>query len=255
MPGSAPKGLKRNVVPDRLDLRDRPYLPAVAVTPPAIMRPRQLLPVLNQNDTNACTGFALASVVHFLLRQSNSRAPGVSPFMLYSMARRYDEFPGSAEDAGSSLRGAMKGWYRHGACRGWLWQDLDMPPPAARAEDDWWLDAARRPLGAYYRVDSRSVTDMHVALAEVGILYASAICHDGWTKAQTANSRKGGYWRIPAQKAKPDDGGHAFAIVGYTREGFIVQNSWGADWATRGLAVLDTWVANVKSESVDWLIG
>jgi len=175
--------------------------------------------------------------------------------MIYSMARRYDEFPGSAADAGSSLRGAMKGWYRHGACRDRLWDGLKMPPAAARPDDDWWLDAARRPLGAYYRVDSRSVTDMHVALAEVGILYASAVCHDGWVKDATPASRKGGYWTIPAQKARPDDGGHAFVIVGYDREGFIIQNSWGADWGARGLAVLtyedwlehamDCWVAQL----------
>ena len=25
-------------------------------------------------------------------------------------------------------------------------------------------------------------------------------------------------------------GGHAFAIVGYNRDGFLVQNSWGGDW-------------------------
>jgi hypothetical protein len=37
--------------------------------------------------------------------------------MLYSMARRYDEFAGQpGVDSGSSLRGAMKGWYKHGVC-------------------------------------------------------------------------------------------------------------------------------------------
>jgi hypothetical protein len=42
--------------------------------------------------------------------------------MLYSMARRYDEFPGDADaDTGSSLRGAMKGWYKHGVCSDRLW--------------------------------------------------------------------------------------------------------------------------------------
>ena len=41
--------------------------------------------------------------------------PRVSPYMLYAMARRYDEFPGTA-DVGSSLRGAFKGWYHHGVC-------------------------------------------------------------------------------------------------------------------------------------------
>jgi len=42
--------------------------------------------------------------------------------MLYSMARRYDEFPGDPDiDTGSSLRGAIKGWYKHGACSDRLW--------------------------------------------------------------------------------------------------------------------------------------
>ena len=246
MPKFNSRNLKRNVVPDRLDLRDRPYLPAIAVAPAAEMRPKMALPVLDQGSTNACTGFALANAVHFLLRQRNPKAPRISPFMIYSMARRYDEFPGSAEDAGSSLRGAMKGWYRHGACRSELWEGLEMPAGATRAENDWWLDAAKRPLGAYYRVDTRSVADMHVALNEVGILYASAVCHDGWVKDGTAGASKSGYWTIPVQKAEADDGGHAFVIIGYNRKGFIVQNSWGRGWGTRGLAVLtyEDWLDN-----------
>jgi hypothetical protein len=243
----------RNVVPDQLDLRDRPYLPAVAVAPAAKLLPKLKLPVLDQGDTNACTGFALSNVVNFLLRQRNPKALPVSPFMLYSMARRYDEFPGFKDDAGSSLRGAMKGWYRHGVCQFDLWKQLDMPSNVKKLQDDWWLDAAQRPLGAYYRVDTRSITDMHVALNEVGVLYASAVCHEGWMKGSNVKTPKGQYWAIPAQKAAPDDGGHAFLIVGYTQEGFIIQNSWTKNWGTGGLAILtyedwsnnamDCWVA------------
>ena len=237
---------RRNVVPDALDLRDRPYQPAIAVAPAPTFLPRIALPVLHQGESSACTGFALASVVHHLQRRRNARARPVSPWMIYSMARRYDEFPGAAEDTGSSLRGAMKGWYKHGVCRDKLWQGLDMPPAAKNAEDDWWLDAATRPLGAYYRVDSRSITDMHVALNEVGILYASVVCHDGWNQGMGAATPNAGWWRIPPQKAAPDDGGHAFAIVGYTREGFIVHNSWGTDWGSGGLALLhyEDWIDN-----------
>jgi len=120
---------KRNIVPDRLDLRDRPYIPVLHAPPPPEMAPQLRLPVLNQERTNACTGFALASVVNFLLRKHRDpAAPPMSPFMLYSMARRYDEFPGAAEDSGSSLRGAMKGWYKHGVCRLDLWRRPEMPP-------------------------------------------------------------------------------------------------------------------------------
>ena len=246
MAQSSEKIPKRNVVPDRLDLRDRSYMPSIAVTPGNELSPKIELPVLNQGNTNACTGFALSNVVNFLLRSWEPKAPQISPYMLYSMARRYDEFPGYKEDAGSSLRGAMKGWYKHGACRFDLWKKVEMPAAATRPEDDWWLDAAQRPLGAYYRVETRSITDMHMALNEVGILYASAICHGGWLKGIDAKTPKAGYWTIPLTAATADDGGHAFVIVGYTRAGFIVQNSWGKGWGSGGFAILtyEDWLEN-----------
>ncbi|MFA5914209.1 MAG: C1 family peptidase [Burkholderiales bacterium] len=240
-------GPVRNVVPDRLDLRDRPYMPPVAVIPGQTLERKIDIPVLDQGQTSACTGFALASVV-YQLQRSAKRDPDqcrVSPFMLYSMARRYDEFPGSPElDTGSSARGAMKGWFKYGACAYQLWPTEKMPKAVKQTKDDWWLDAVRRPLGAYYRVDPRSVTDMHVALNEVGILYASAACHSGWDRGLGVKSK--GRWHIPPQKATPADGGHAFAIVGYNRDGFIIQNSWGVNWGSGGRAVLhyEDWLDN-----------
>jgi hypothetical protein len=149
------------------------------------------LPVLDQGDTSACTGFALANVVNYLLRRAKREPRAeVSPFMLYSMARRYDEFPGARADVGSSLRGAMKGWYRHGSCAASLWTELDMPEPHAAPQQDWGQDAARRPLGAYYRIDTRSVTDMHAALGEAGVLYASALSHAGWDEASVPAGKR-----------------------------------------------------------------
>lgn len=245
----SPSPLKHNVVPDSIDLRDRPYQPTVAVIPGATLEPRINIPVLNQGGTSACTGFSLASVIYHLQHKAK-RSPAlcnVSPYMLYSMARRYDEFPGDATaDTGSSLRGAMKGWYKHGACSSKLWTSEKMPSaPVKKTADDWWLDAVMRPLGAYYRVDTRSITDMHVALNEVGILYASALCHDGWAAGFTVKSKKA-WWTIPAQKATPADGGHAFAIVGYNKDGFIIQNSWDTAWGSAGRAVLtyEDWLDN-----------
>lgn len=245
-------GFVLNVVPDHLDLRDRIYLPAITVSPWPTLAPRYNLPVLNQGQTNGCTGFALASVVNHLQREAGRKATeaAVSPYMLYSMARRYDEFPGNPNvDSGSSLRGAMKGWYKHGVCSSKLWSSLSMPTgPVKSAKQDWWLDAVRRPLGAYYRIDTRSVTDMHVALNEVGILYASAACHAGWDEGFNVKTTrtKDDYWIIPTQKALASDGGHAFVIVGYNSRGFIIQNSWDTTWGSGGRAVLDydDWLEN-----------
>lgn len=250
----APAALFMRVAkPDPPDARDRPFRPQVALTPAATLFPSTSLPVKNQGDTNACTGFGLALVVEHLLRSAGrERASAISAFMLYSMARRYDEFPGSVADKGSSLRGALKGWYKHGACREALFKALAMPPASRKIEDDWWFDAVKRPLGAYYRVDTHSLSDMHAALNEVGILYASAGCHAGWDDglkqplmARRPTSFKN-VWEIPVKGGLADHPGHAFAIVGYNERGFLIQNSWGPEWGSHGYGLLtyDDWLRN-----------
>ncbi|MCR5881341.1 C1 family peptidase [Rhizobacter sp. J219] len=191
-------------------------------------------------------------VEHLLRSSGREKTPAISSFMLYSMARRYDEFPGSVQDKGSSLRGALKGWFKHGACREALFDDLAMPPASQKIEDDWWFDAVKRPLGAYYRIDTRSLSDMHAALNEVGILYASAGCHAGWDDglkqplmARRPTSFKT-VWEIPVKGGQADHPGHAFAIVGYNERGFLIQNSWGRRWGSHGYGLLtyDDWLRN-----------
>ena len=248
---------KHNVVPDKIDIRDRKYQPAVTTAPGKTFIQKAELPILNQKETSACTGFALATVVTYLVRkidQEKNKTFNASPFMLYSMARRYDEFPGYKKDEGSSLRGAIKGWHKHGACERHLWNKLEMPKPNINDEEnDWWLNAANYPLGAYYRVEPKSIEDMHCAINDLGVLYASAVCHAGWDNPKKSNRHQ--YMEIPNTKVKDDDGGHAFVIIGYNQSGFIIQNSWGKDWGTNGLAVLtyedwqenamDCWVAQI----------
>jgi hypothetical protein len=239
--------------PDPPDSRDRPFRPNVGRAPAPTLFPAQGLPVKNQGDTMACTGFGLALVVEHLLRGAQrERAPAISPFMLYSMARRYDEFPGSTQDKGSSLRGALKGWFKHGACREDIFPELEMPPASKKLADDWWFDAVKRPLGSYYRIDTQSITDMHAALNEVGIIYASCGCHTGWDEGQNQPVQKRrpasfkGVWEIPVQGGQADHPGHAFAIVGYNERGFLIQNSWGPEWGSHGYAILgyDDWLRN-----------
>ncbi|MDA8017146.1 MAG: C1 family peptidase [Thermoanaerobaculia bacterium] len=245
--------LKTKVVPDRIDLRDRLYQPPPDVAPPPSLEPSTEIAILHQGDTFGCTGFALAAAIHVL----QQRAPEydqrpVSPYMLYNMARRYDEFAGE-NDRGSSIRGVLKGWYKHGACARELWPDLKMPRPAAD-EVDWWFEAAKRPMGAYYRVEKKSVVDMQVALARVGCLAASIFYHDGWREGLERRQVPNELWVIP-QRRRDALAGHAFAIIGYTAEGFIIQNSYGEDWGSKGLAILtysdwldngmDCWVAQL----------
>jgi len=168
--------------------------------------------------------------------------------MLYEMAKRYDEWPGD-EYEGSSARGAMKAWHKHGACQSKRWAGPTQGQPYnRRLTADRATDAATRPLGAYYRVNHKDLVTMHSALTEVGILYATAGVHQGWTTPTSDGT-------ITYNEHKQELGGHAFAIVAYDAEGFWIQNSWGEDWGVEGFGRVsyddwllhgtDVWVARL----------
>ncbi len=253
--------------PDRLDLRDREYLPPVRSLPPQFPDAETLSTyltsyvksnlILNQGNEGACTGFGLAAVVNYLLWVRALRAKdtkgfqSVSPHMLYDLAQFYDEWPGEQYE-GSSCRGAMKGWHKHGVC------DVDRWTGSVRRKvkkpykpaNDWAFDAATRPVGVYYRVNSKSVVDMQAAILNMGAIYVSADVHGGWDLANNRKQKKNlAHENLPIILFSEDieiTGGHAFALVGYNETGFVVQNSWGTGWGASGFAVMTyaDWVSN-----------
>lgn len=268
---------KLDVRPDRIDLRDREYQPPLRSLPPECPAADDIDSfmalytgevgkggdslILDQGKEGACTGFGLAATINYLLwRQAfiveerdsdvaKSWPPLVSERMLYHLARFYDEWPGEDYE-GSSCRGAVKAWHKHGVCSRKLWPYRDRNGKAryVAPHKDWAADAATKPLGVYYRIFKNSITDMQAAISEVGAVYASADVHDGWNVPRKKASRvtHENLPTIPWQPQAQLAGGHAFALVGYNERGFIVQNSWGQGWGARGFAVLtyDDWQAN-----------
>ena len=235
-------GRTLDAFPDRIDIRDWPYQPRLAPLPDQVVNCDLVPEILDQGQEGACTGFALAAVINFLLGGRRIER-SVSPRMLYELARRYDEWPGE-EYEGSSARGAMKGWLRHGVCTAASWPADRHGPDHLTPEIA--TEAQTTPGGAFYRVMHRQVRDMHAALAEVGILYMTLMVHEGWfqpgprtvtvTYVESGNLRQR---ELPViERRGRADGGHAVVIVGYTREGFIIQNSWGPGWGAEGFALL-----------------
>lgn len=233
------------VVKDPLDLRDLVYEPGLFELPFALDNRDKVPVVLDQGEEGACTGFGLAAVVNFLLHNHSGlpkaererykkKEYGASPRMLYEMAKRYDEWKGENYE-GSSIRGAMKGWARHGVCS-WAEWPYDLKK-ADRLTPERQLAALRRPLGAYYRVRHLHLNQVQAALTETGIVYASAQVHEGWQQV-------GSDGRIPYRKKLI--GGHAFAVVGYDERGFWIQNSWGPKWGDKGFCHIgyDDWLEN-----------
>ena len=222
---------------------------------PTTLWPNDPRQVKQQGETNACTGFALATVLEYLLERSRDQASrghlGVHALQHGAPLRRVGR---GGRDRGQRLVAARRA-EGLGAARRELRALVDDAAHAAGAAtyraDDWWLDAVKRPLGAYYRIAPDNVRDIHVALKEVGAVYASALTHEGWDdvlRDRKKRTRRKIPKQLPVIKAARGDAdlGHAFAIVGYTRDGFIVHNSWGEAWGSGGFAVLpyEDWLRN-----------
>ena len=261
--------------PDRLDLRDREYLPPVCSLPGQFPTAQMLSKylstyvkcglVLDQGNEGACTGYGLAAVVNYLLWKRALDAKktrgfrSVSPHMFYDLAQFYDEWPGEDYE-GSSCRGAMKGWHKHGACEATLWKSCvrsknntaKRVKKSYKPASHWVRDAATRPVGVYFRVNHKSVVDMQAAILNMGAIYVSADVHGGWVLKATPKRKsvaKIAHTTLPViefSAGKKITGGHAFALVGYNEQGFVVQNSWGTAWGVSGFAILTyaDWVAN-----------
>jgi hypothetical protein len=226
--------------PDTLDFRDKMYQATLVEVPVRVDLKNYAawrVPILDQGQEGACTGFGLATVAHYLLRRRKviPDRTTISPRMLYEMAKKYDEWPGEKYE-GSSARGAMKGWYKHGVCAEKLWP-YQTKTADQRLTDQRARDGSIRPLGAYFRVNHKDLVAMHSAISEVGILYATATVHAGWD-----NVGANGLIKMDRQIL----GGHAFAIVAYDERGLWIQNSWGKTWGKGGFGLLsyDDWLAN-----------
>ncbi len=203
---------------DSADFRDRIYEPALVALRSTLIPDKERIFILDQGAEGACTGFGLAATVNYLNRGRGVDEP-VSARMLCTMAKRHDRWPGEAYE-GSSARGAMKGWHKNGVCPEAIWPYDPKRPGYFNAVRQ--QAALKYPLGAYYRVLKKR-SDVHAALQEVGVVFATATVHSGW-------SRVGRDGVIPDEQKTLPNGGHAFCILGYTEEGFIIQNSWGEKW-------------------------
>jgi hypothetical protein len=249
-----------NALPDPFDSRDLEYRPRLQpLTATLDQRQGSKERHVMHQDGNSCTGHALAAVINAVLARpevinGNAAAayPHVSPYMLYRLARRYDEFEGES-DVGSSLRGAFKGWFNHGALLEADWPALNQYPEPDLDDEDVTNKARERPLGAFYRVSPYRLDDMQSAISELNAICVSAVVHDGWVKPVEL-VRNGEVMHVITRAVNARAlGGHAFALVGYNDVGFLVQNSWGPQWGKGGFATLpyedwlesayDAWVA------------
>ena len=187
----------------------------------------------DQGDTGACVGWATANSVlrwHFVKAGLLPNFERLSARYLWMASKETDDFTSFPstfiEVAGTSIKTALDIARKFGVVPESVLPFGEASLYPGRPNSFYAL-AARFKISSYFSLG----TDMRKWrewLAFNGPILTRLNVDETWYRATGNNGALDVY--------RPDTagGGHAVALVGYDREGFVVRNTWGVGWGDRG---------------------
>ena len=188
--------------------------------PPFFLPNPAYMVILDQGQEGSAVGHGMAAMINYLLRERGIHDQ-VSVRMLQQMSKLYGGAPLNV-DQGSILHDGLRAWFEKGVCPESMWP--------YRAGEWGELTPERERAALKYRPEKyfsvpKDVRTMQAAICEHHAVVAGGNVHQGWMSDEAAK-----HGIIPFTGKESFVGGHAFGIVGYNEQGFIVQNSWGSGW-------------------------
>ena len=194
----------------------------------------------DQEDTGSCVGWASTDSVfrwHGVKAKKISQKDRLSVRFAWMGAKEIDEFrdrPTSfLEQEGTSLKAALDMARKYGIIPDEM---LPFKPSTMSPEDPdaFYAKAADFKISSYFNLRKGSYSWSTVVnkwqnwLAAGGPILTALGVDDTWDNADSTRGKLDTY--------HPDTvrGGHAVAIVGYTKDRFIIRNSWGKAWGDKG---------------------
>ena len=234
-----------NVEPSRETERDWRLENAAAAgtleAPPAVPASKDLREawwkIGDQEATGSCVGWATADSVlrwHFVKERKLGKTDLLSPRFTWMASKETDEFRSAPstfiEAAGTSLKAALDVARKFGAIHNKV-----LPFGSGKLyggeEPSFYAAAAQLKISSYFNLSlsrGHDVEDWRKWLAAKGPLLTRLNVDRTWYDA-TDNSGN-----LDVYRPKTAVGGHAVALVGYTKDRFIVRNSWGTQWGDKG---------------------
>jgi hypothetical protein len=204
-------------LPDTVDLRERWWK------------------IGDQGQTGSCVGWATGDSVlrwHFVKADRLKQAGLLSVRYVWMAAKETDEFNSRPttfiESDGTSLKAALDVVRKFGV----ITDDVLHFGNGTLYQGDWrtlYALAARLKIASYFNLGS-NLDEWRKWLAGNGPILTRLDVDDTWLNAPHTGGKLDQY--LP----NATHGGHAVAIVGYDKDGFIVRNSWGNNWGDKGFA-------------------
>jgi hypothetical protein len=204
--------------------------------------------IRNQKRTGACVGFATADGVlrwHYVQKGWISKTDRPAPRFIWMANKETDNitsYPTTfIETAGTQTKLALSVARKFGCV---LEDDLPMDGGLSQLRTAaFYSKAAGLRIASYHNLGT-SLDVWRSWLANQGPILTRLGVDETWDHA----TQTGGVLK----KYKPATvrGGHAVCLVGYTKDRFIVRNSWGTTWGDKGFAyALDAYAKEAFTEA------
>jgi C1A family cysteine protease len=187
----------------------------------------------NQESTGSCVGWATADSVlrwHFVKANWLPKNRLLSPRFIWMASKETDQFVSQPttfiETEGTSLKSALDIARKFGVV-----PDSVLPFASGKLypgeAQTFYALAAQLKIASYFNL-STNLGNWRTWLATKGPILTRLGVDVTWDNADATHGNLDVY--------KPDTvrGGHAVALVGYTRDRFIVRNRWGMTWGDKG---------------------
>ena len=189
----------------------------------------------NQGTTGSCVGWATADSVlrwHFVQTGQIDKTEKISPRFIWMAAKETDVFVSRPttfiELDGTSLKAALDVARKFGVVT-----DTVLPFGSGKlysgSSNSFYALAAHRRIASYFNL-GKNLADWRSWIARNGPILTRLNVDQTWDEATSTQGNIDTYLWDTAR------GGHAVALVGYTKDRFIVRNSWGLTWGDKGYA-------------------
>lgn len=190
--------------------------------------------IRDQGKTGACVGFATADGVlrwHYTAKGKILETERPSPRFIWMANKETDDFTRYPttfiEHAGTSTKLALRVAQKYGCVPEHM---LPMNGALSKlAANVFFSIAAQFRITAYYNLGLEQEY-WRAWIACVGPVLTRLDVDKSWKKATSTEGVLSTY------DGSRKYGGHAVCLVGYTKDHFIVRNSWGTTWGDKGFA-------------------
>ena len=213
--GSSPEG---DAIPSSVDLRESWWK------------------VGDQESTGSCVGWAAAHSVlryAFATKGRIGKDEELSVRYVWMASKETDRFVNHPttfiENAGTSIKTALDIARVYGVVKEPVLPFTEGGLFPGRTPE-FYAKASLLRIASYYNLKNNP-SNWKIWLANYGPILTRLGVDETWDRISPSNPK------LDVYKPHTVRGGHAIALVGYTKDGdFIVMNSWGTDWGDKGYA-------------------